>query len=198
VDLIVSRPRSVTGFRSGLGTRYRPAAAVALLGALLTAAIAGEPAPSPVPTTVIVVRHAEKLLEPGEADPPLSPAGKRRAEALRHVLSSLEIGAVYTSPFARTRDTVAPAAADRGLRARETDPRDAEGLAARIRTEHRGQTVLVAGHSNTVPALLQALGVREEIVLDDRHDYDDLFVVTLEGKGARLLHLHYGEPSSPE
>ncbi len=70
-----------------------------------------------------------------------------------------------------------------------------EDLAATLRADHGGQTVLVVGHSNTVPPLVNALGAGPyENLTDD--EYDDLFVVTLAADGSTAaVRLRYGKPT---
>src|SRR5688572_27930315 len=118
------------------------------------------PAADPGITTVIVVRHAEKAGEPA-ADPPLTAAGAERAQALVDALRGVPIRAVISTDFARTRSTVAPIAARLGLTTQLVDARardHARQVASDVLTRHRGETVLVAGHSNTVPDIVAALG----------------------------------------
>ena len=166
-------------------------AVVGLLGLGLLAH-AGESA-----TTVYLVRHAEK--QKG-SDPSLTEAGGGRAETLARVLSDAGIQAVYSTQFARTRETATPVAVRLGLQVTITpiegglEPFVA-AFTDRLAEEHAGQSVLVVGHSNTLPALIKALGVADAPSLTEE-DYDDLFVVTV-GKlgGTRLMHLHYGTAS---
>ncbi len=145
---------------------------------------------APGAVTIYCVRHAEK----GEGrDPELTPVGQARAAALQRALEDIELAAVYSSEFQRTRATVAPAAAAHGLTVTEIPARDVGGLADRLR-QHGGSSALVAGHSNTVPVLLRELGVDEPVGIDEA-DYDNLFIVSLRGDGtATLLRLHYGPP----
>jgi len=76
------------------------------------------------------------------------------------------------------------------------DAGDSEGLARRILADHAGEVVLVSGHSNTVTAIVAALGAPEPPPIED-WDYDDLFVVTIApGQEAGVVHLSYGEPSA--
>ena len=150
------------------------------------------------PTTVFLVRHAEKKV--GGDDPELSAAGRDRAAELARVLADVPIQAVYASQFVRTRDTGGPLARKAGLevtidRIEGDIAAWAAGFAARLLESHAGQTVLVVGHSNTVPALMQALGAEEPPELSKR-DYDDLFVVTRLGEVVRVLRLHFG-PGDP-
>ena len=68
-------------------------------------------------------------------------------------------------------------------------------IPARVLDAHAGHAVLIVGHSNTVPRLIEALGIPSARGLTEQ-DYDDLFRVTTGSAGeARLLHLHYGEAS---
>src|SRR5512140_1322272 len=108
-------------------------------------------APLPSPTTVILVRHAEKAAASSmSSDVPLSAAGQQRATELARVLGEAGIAAIYTTPYERTRQTAAPLAAKLGLKPVEIAAgKDyAEQMAKRIREKNVGETVLVVGHSN--------------------------------------------------
>ena len=50
-------------------------------------------------TTVILVRHAEKNIEPDNPNPALSPAGLERAQTLVHTLGSSGIAAIYATQY---------------------------------------------------------------------------------------------------
>lgn len=148
-------------------------------------------------TTLYLVRHAEKAPDPGDGNPALSEAGQRRAEGLTRVLASVRLDAIYTTPWVRTRQTVAPVAAAQGIRVEELQVSDPQAIAELLIERHPGQRVLVTGHSNTLPDILAALGVPSPPTLADHH-YDALFLVVL-GPGGLLTfeHLHYG-PENPE
>jgi len=140
-------------------------------------------------TIVIAVRHAEKADE--SQDAALSPEGQKRAELLARMLRDAGVAAIYSTPFQRTRNTAAPLAAQLGLRVTE-DNAEAPALAKRILRENRGKSVLVVGHSNTIPALLTALGVATPITIASA-EFDNLFVVVVPDRGkARLVRLRYG------
>src|SRR5437773_8048647 len=59
-------------------------------------------------TTVIVVRHAEKNIEPANPDPDLSPAGQARAQELARMFGDAGVNAIYATQFKRTQQTVKP------------------------------------------------------------------------------------------
>jgi broad specificity phosphatase PhoE len=129
---------------------------------------------------VIVVRHAERAdggTPPmgGTADPPLSAVGKARADKLAAMLSSSGVTAIYATEFARTQQTAAPVAAALKLTTTIRSSSDTAALVDELRTKHAHDIVLVVGHSNTVPAIIKALGGPAVTVADD--EYDKLFVL---------------------
>jgi broad specificity phosphatase PhoE len=73
----------------------------------------------------------------------------------------------------------------------------AAAVAQLIRARYAGKTVLVVGHSNTIPAIIAALGGP---ALPDLCDsaYGNLFTLHLPPAGTvRLEHKHYGAPDPP-
>lgn len=153
------------------------------------AAPAGHPGGDSV--VVFLVRHAEKA-DDGSRDPDLTPAGRSRAGRLARILSDAGLTAVYSTDYARTRETARPAADEAGLGVHLYDPDAPEELASRLRAAPG--RYLVVGHSNTVPGLVRALGGRAGGELGEA-EYDRLYVVLLGPGGATTLALRYGEPS---
>jgi broad specificity phosphatase PhoE len=143
-------------------------------------------------TTVLLIRHAE----PGETppgNPTLNPAGQARAQTLRHVAGSSGVAAIFATELTRTQETVQPLATQLGLSVTQVPAADVVGLVSQIRTNHRGQVVLVAGHSNTVPQIIQELGGGTVTIADT--EFDNLFVVTIHWKRVKVLRLKYGGAS---
>ncbi|AHG88922.1 Phosphoglycerate mutase [Gemmatirosa kalamazoonensis] len=171
------------------------------------AGIAAQPvtkdATAAAPTVVVLVRHAEKAAEPA-TDPALTPAGEARAQALAAALADAHVDAVLSTPYARTRATAAPLAARAGLTPEIVPigaggaPEHAAAVAAAIRGKHRGHTVLVVEHSNTIPAVIRALGGPAMKDLCDAQ-YASLFVLVLpnDGGAARLVRSTYGAADPP-
>ena len=162
-----------------------------LLGLLLLAtahaALAGPP------TTIYLVRHAEKDLTPGLADPPLTPAGEARAQQLGRLLAKRHPAALFTTDTRRTRATLAPLAQATSLTPEVYDVKNQAALAARLSREFGRKTVVVVGHSNTLLPLLTALGVSPlpSEIRDEEYNY--LFKVKLRpGQPARLTMSRYG------
>lgn len=166
------------------------AAALLVTLALAFAALANGPAPV---TTIILVRHAEKAAEPA-ADPPLTDAGQQRARELARVLGSANVSAIYTTTFARTRQTGAPLAEALKLEpvAIQPGPTFPADMAAKLLAGHAGKTVLVVGHSNTTQNVMKALGITDAPKIEET-EFDNLFIVTLaEGHTPRMTALRYG------
>jgi broad specificity phosphatase PhoE len=152
-------------------------------------------------TVVMLVRHAEKASET-EADPALSAVGQARARALAETLADAGVSAVVVTQRRRTGDTAAPLTAAHGL-VPDTVPiggpvaGHAAAVAERIRARHLGRTVLVVGHSNTIPPIMAALGARPMPDLCDG-TYDQLFILVLrDGVADGLTQARFGAASPP-
>jgi broad specificity phosphatase PhoE len=145
---------------------------------------------SSIPTTVILVRHADR---DGQKDA-LTAAGDARARELAHVAAKSAVSAIYCTKTVRTRKTAEPLAAALSLTPVELEPADVGGLLKAILSTHRGRTVLAVGHSNTVPKLIAAAGGPKLPDLAES-DFDDLYVLTI-GAGSppevSLVSLQYG------
>ena len=138
-------------------------------------------------TSVWVVRHAEKQLDQGD-DPALTDQGTARARRLATLLDRTQPAAIYATEWRRTRDTVQPLAERLSIPIQTVDAKATDRLAKKILAEHEGQTVVVAGHSNTVNRLIAALGGPVMPDLADS-DYDNLFLVTICGSQVKLQNL---------
>jgi phosphohistidine phosphatase SixA len=108
---------------------------------------------------IILVRHAEKVDEMSQ-DPELSEAGRKRAERLKTIAGKYRPGAFYSTDFKRTRETLAPLAAKRKKQVQIYDPQKPQDLFDSIlRSDIKRH--IVAGHSNTVPGLANAITKKE-------------------------------------
>ncbi len=161
----------------------------ALAGVLASPLADAAPTTAP-PLTVFVVRHAEKAK--GD-DPPLLPVGAARAAALDRMLGDVVLQGIWSSDTQRTRDTAGPTATARDMPLKFYDPRDSDALVKRLKAA--GGTHLVVGHSNTVPALVHALGGVKGPDLPET-EYDRLMVVVVPETGPPAVQiLRYGTPA---
>jgi broad specificity phosphatase PhoE len=132
-------------------------------------------------TTFILVRHAEKVMD-GSKDPSLTEQGQERAGRLQLLLSKTAIDVVYSTPYRRTHATVEPLAKALGLSVKEYEPRS-EGALELMLKEYAGKTLLVSGHSDTVPAIINWLTGSQYKEFDET-DYGNIIIVSVTGKGA--------------
>jgi phosphohistidine phosphatase SixA len=127
-------------------------------------------------TTFILVRHAEKASS-SEKDPKLTEKGVKRSQQLATFLSEVQVDAIYSTDFIRTRNTVKPLADDFGLDINPYEPKNLESFIRKLIKNHNGQTVVISGHSNTTPQLVNILLGEERYASFDDSEYDWIFVV---------------------
>ncbi|MEO5509047.1 MAG: phosphoglycerate mutase family protein, partial [Longimicrobiales bacterium] len=141
------------------------------------------------------VRHAEAA-GGDPRDPTLSPAGQERAQALLKAMGGAGVAAVFTSQYNRTKQTGEVVATASGTTVtvvpvnRVSLDADADALIARIVHDYAGRTVLVVGHSNTVPVMVKmATGIVVDPIAETQ--FDRLFVVTIADGAGRVIQTKY-------
>lgn len=148
-------------------------------------------------TLVYLVRHAEKAKD-GTSNPPLTVTGHKRAKALARMLRAVPLDAVYATQYKRTQQTVAPTAKAKGLALKIIKAHKEHKLLRALKGPYKGKSVLIAGHSNTIPKMIKALGGPQTIKLKERTDYDDVFVLILHKQApVTFLRFHVG-PKPPK
>jgi broad specificity phosphatase PhoE len=150
----------------------RIGAIMTMLAAVLLAACATTP-PVPAPS-FYVVRHLNTPA--GERDPDLLPEGQRVAALLPARLAAHPPRTIFVSDYRRTRQTAAPTAERYGLNVTVYDPADTPSLVARARAAPG--PVLIVGHSNTVPDIVERLGGTRPGALS-HPDFGDLWIITV-------------------
>jgi phosphohistidine phosphatase SixA len=146
-----------------------------LLAGCPSESVESPPVEEQKPLVVFLVRHAEKV--DASKDPELSEEGKERSKALAEMLKSAKVEHIHSTDFIRTRDTAEPLAKDSGLEVEKYDPNDLEGFAKRLKKS--GGRHLVVGHSNTTPELTKLLGGDPGTKINEKSEYDRLYVVTI-------------------
>lgn len=147
-------------------------------------------------TTVILVRHAEKKIEPNNQDPDLAPEGVERAQEIARMFGEAGINAIYATQLKRTQQTVRPLSDRIGVQLTVVEASKPDQIVNQIQTANRGQTVFVAGHNNTVPAIVSSLSGDTYPVIPES-EYDNLYIVTIYRFGkAKVVKLRYGKPST--
>jgi 2,3-bisphosphoglycerate-dependent phosphoglycerate mutase len=128
--------------------------------------------------TFIFIRHAEKMQEPA-ADPPLTEQGQQRARIIAALLKEQPVQAIFATPYRRTQETARPLAADKGLQVQTYAPAQGTELLQELKGRAGNETIVVVGHSNTTPDLINSLLGGEEIGPISEADYENLFIVTI-------------------
>jgi len=143
---------------------------------------------------VILVRHAETEF-PADAENPRNPflheVGLAQAARLAELLAPAGLDHVFSTEYRRTWSTATPTAHAVGLEVEAYDPRDLPGFAAQLKTMHG--RILVVGHSNTTPMLVEALGGDPGEPIDEATEFNRLYTLTWRDGGLTTVEEHYGE-----
>jgi len=158
------------------------------------------------PVVVFVTRHAEKGTN-DPRDPDLSEAGKQRADALAAMLARAGVTHLFATELKRTQQTLAPLSKQCGAAVTVVPVADSAKLADALLALPAGSVAVIAGHSNTVPALVRRLGgTIERTTTTDRgemlpdEEYGRVMMLVLppptatDRKAERTLELHAGAP----
>ena len=143
-------------------------------------------------TSIILVRHAEKA-KGVSIDPWLDSDGRARAKELDYILNHVNLDAIYATPFKRTIQTVMPIATNKDVKITTYKTGGEETFLKKVLKVHSGGTVLIVGHSNTIPKLVNVLLGEERFKSLEDNIYDNLFFVTAAALGnARVIRLRFG------
>lgn len=145
------------------------------------------------PKTIILVRHAEKMVVPPEnKDPDISVQGEARATEIARMFGGSGITAIYATQFKRTQQTVKPLAQRLRVPVTVVEAKKTSELVAQIRARAAGETIFIAGHNNTVPEIIAALGGPSFPIIPET-DFDNLYILMIQADGVtKLVHLKYG------
>ncbi len=142
--------------------------------------------------TLYLLRHGETVSATVNPDRPLNRTGQQRAQWLSEYFAERKLGHLYSTDITRTLQTLAPTAQQTGLPVTHYDPRQLEQLAAELR--QLGASALVAGHSNTTPALLNALlGEQIHGQIDDA-EHSLIFVLQMNQGQVQSMDIQHSKP----
>ncbi|MEA1787351.1 phosphoglycerate mutase family protein [Arenibacter sp. GZD96] len=133
-------------------------------------------------STFYFIRHAEKdRSNPENLDPELNQDGLGRAIRWAEVFHYIPLDAIYSTDFERTEMTAAPTAVKQDLVLQYYSPENFD--VAQFKEANLGKNVLVVGHSNSIPELVnKMLGEEKYEPLDD-YDNSSLFIIrTIDGR----------------
>jgi phosphohistidine phosphatase SixA len=161
------------------GMMMKIGALMTLLAAAMLAGCATTP-PAPAPA-FYVLRHLDTPA--GERDPDLLPEGQRAAALLPARLAAHPPRTIFVTDYRRTRQTAASVAARWGLTPIVYNPADTPALVAQARAA--AGPVLIVGHSNTVPDIVEQLGGTRPAPLS-HPDFGDLWLIAPGGVSQRV------------
>lgn len=133
-------------------------------------------------TSLILIRHAEKIISSSD-NPDLSSKGRQRAANLVDLFEAVSIDAIYATPYLRTVNTAKPLATARQLEILNYQAHDLKGFAKKLLKNHREETIVVIGHSNTTPQLINALTGSQHPDLSEL-EYDWVYFVEVNTLGS--------------
>ena len=141
-------------------------------------------------TTYYLIRHAEKdRSDLDDIDPELNQNGLGRAMHWAEIFAEVELDAIYSTDYQRTTMTAAPTSVKQDLTVKYYDPDELD--INLFMTNNLGGTVLVVGHSNSTPELVnRMLGVEKYDPMDD-YDNGSLFIVQVIGDQVTDTRLHF-------
>jgi phosphohistidine phosphatase SixA len=152
--------------------------------------------------SIFIVRHAERAST--ERDTALSDAGFKRADCLAGTLRDAQIKSGFVTEFKRTQQTAEPELKQAGVTAKVVPAADVAQTAAQAKKAAVAANVLIVGHSNTVPQIVQSLtgdakpGQAPTANMSDS-EYDRLTIIQFSGDAKpQVTTLHYciSEPVS--
>lgn len=128
-------------------------------------------------TTYYLIRHAEKV--DNSKNPDLSEIGLKRAQNWNKIFEKVHFDAIYSTNYTRTIHTVAPLADKNNIAITQYDHKTID--VPKFKSDNAGKTVLIVGHSNTIPNLVNQL-IGKSIYTDiDDNTFGDMFIVTVNG-----------------
>jgi len=138
-------------------------------------------------TQYYFIRHAEKA--DSSKNPDLSEKGLERAQEWKALFSAIQFDAVYSTDFKRTLQTIHPIVVENDQLLKLYNPQilDIETF----KKETKGKTILIVGHSNTIPKMVNQL-IKENKYGDiAENQFGNLYTVTLLENQilSHLLHL---------
>ena len=127
-------------------------------------------------TKIIIVRHAEKEND-GTKNPSLSEIGKLRAEKLNKMFADVKFDKLFSTPYSRTKETLQPISTNRNLEITDYNPSD-KNFGKYLVANQNGKTILVVGHSNTCPDLVNILINKSKYQSLDETEYGNIWILT--------------------
>ncbi|HET8803645.1 MAG TPA: phosphoglycerate mutase family protein, partial [Aequorivita sp.] len=119
-----------------------------------------------------------------DKNPKLSEAGIIRASKWAKFFQDVELDEIYSTNYQRTKSTATPTAESKNLVVKYYAPKDL--LSDQFKESTKGKTVLVVGHSNTIPFLANFLIQEEKYPELDESEYSWLYKISIDANGKAI------------
>ncbi len=130
-----------------------------------------------------LTRHAEKDTSIQD-NPPLTAAGKMRAEKIAEIFKSTRIDAIYTTLTLRAMYTAEALSNNKAMKILPYDNKSLKDVLAKIAKDNTTNRIFWVGHQNTVPAIVNTLAGKEIFTnIFDDSDYGNLIIVVQYNSG---------------
>ncbi|MDR6968249.1 broad specificity phosphatase PhoE [Flavobacterium arsenatis] len=126
-------------------------------------------------TTIYLIRHAEKAdSSPNTA---LSAEGKERAENWAIFFKDTPIDFFYSTSYLRTESTCLPIAVSKQKQIISYNPKEIN--LKKMIAENQGKTILIVGHSNTIPKHINQLLDEEKYPEIPESEFGNLYTIKI-------------------
>ena len=135
--------------------------------------------------TIYLIRHAEKVrTDPNHEDPSLNIEGMMRAKRWAKYFEPIKIDEIYITKYMRTKQTISFIAQQKMISPHHYQP-DAVFIESLLKNNN-GKKILIVGHSNTIPKMVNDLIGEEKFKSMDDSDNATLFKVTIIGNEIKV------------
>lgn len=124
-------------------------------------------------TTIYLIRHAEKADSSSNTE--LSAEGKKRADEWAAYFKDVPIDLIYSTPYLRTQNTCSPTAISKQKEIISYNPREMD--LKKLIAENPGKTILITGHSNTIPKHINQLLSEEKYPEIPESQFGNLYAI---------------------
>ena len=124
-------------------------------------------------TTIYLIRHAEKA--DGSPNTELSAEGKKRASEWATFFKDTSIDLFYSTSYLRTENTCLPTALSKQKEIISYNPKEMD--LKKLVAENPGKTILIVGHSNTIPKHINQLLGEEKYPEIPEPEFGNLYIV---------------------
>ena len=136
-------------------------------------------------TIFYLIRHAEKdRSDPDNKDPILTSEGIKRANHWASYFDTIPLNSIYTTDYIRTKQTVFPLSQLKNITPKIYSPDELD--INQFMTNNNGKRVLISGHSNTTPTMVNKLIGKSKYSDMSDSDNKSLFIVNILNSNAEV------------